>query len=225
MKSAAPSCKHSRACSRSRPGTATIGTPRARTGRSWRSRGAHCRKLDVEEDRVGALGLEPGERRFGRVDHDGMVPELEQEVAGTRRRGRPRSRQSVPASSFESSTIVRLSRRARRMGARPACYTERPGASRRRSILSGYLPVAHLRRADRRLAFVSLAVARLLRPSAERGQADELRVRRRSRSEPRGCSSPSVSISSARVHRVRRARGVPVSVALVLRDAGLARSG
>jgi hypothetical protein len=42
---------------------------------------AHPRELDVEEDRVGALGLERGERRLGRVDDDGLVTELEEEIA------------------------------------------------------------------------------------------------------------------------------------------------
>src|SRR5258705_11329272 len=51
------------------------------------------------------------------------------------------------------------------MGARPACYTERPGASRRRSILSGYLPVLLFAVLIVGFGVVSLAVARLLRPS------------------------------------------------------------
>src|SRR5207247_6532449 len=42
---------------------------------------AHARELDVEQDRVGSLRLELGERRFGGVHDDRLVIELEQEVA------------------------------------------------------------------------------------------------------------------------------------------------
>ena len=42
---------------------------------------AHPGELDVEEDRVRALGLEPGERGLGGVDDDGLVAELEKIVA------------------------------------------------------------------------------------------------------------------------------------------------
>ena len=42
---------------------------------------AHARELDVEQDRVEALGLEAGERGFGRVDDQRVVAELDEKIA------------------------------------------------------------------------------------------------------------------------------------------------
>src|SRR5215510_11533712 len=42
---------------------------------------AHARELDVEQNRVEALGLEAGEGGFGRVHDQRMVAELDEELA------------------------------------------------------------------------------------------------------------------------------------------------
>src|SRR5207245_1476586 len=89
----------------------------------------------------------------------------------------------------------------------------RTGRSWRKSFLGGRFPRAQLCRADRRLRgrLARGGAAPASQPSG-RGQAHELRVRRRADRVGLGAVSHRVLPRRARVHRLRCARGVPVPV-------------
>src|SRR5262245_41568244 len=174
----------------------------------------HPWKLDVEQDRVRAVGLEPDQRGLGGVDDHGMVAQLEKIIAEDVAEVDLVLDHENPH-RWESSTI----------GADP---TKAPGGAlgpvKLRAILCARvylkeanlvgLPArAHLCRVHRRLR---RRLARHREPApaqaARRRQADELRVRRRADRIGVGAVPCRLLSGGAGVHRLRRPRGVPVPV-------------
>src|SRR5207249_3032897 len=126
---------------------------------------AHARQMDVEDDRVGAFGLELAERGFGAPDHQRVVSEVEEEIAQQVAEVR------LVLDHQHSHTTASLARPLLSDDARGSVAVRPPRDilvfwvdPRRRNQLSGYVPVFIFAVLIIAFGVVSLVVARLLRP-------------------------------------------------------------
>src|SRR2546426_8210509 len=174
---------------------------------------AHSGKLDIEEDRVRSLGQELGERGLGGVNDDGLMAELEKKIA-----------KDIAEVDLILDNQYPHRRQSSTIGAEPpptrqdarACDVHAILGTRsnaKEEYLVGLSARDHLCRADRRLRRrVARGGASPASQPPRRGQAHELRVRRRADRVGLGAVSHRVLPRRARVHRLRCARGVPVPV-------------